>query len=532
MTKWPHAIVLLGLIAYLLATVPHLAVFPPIGEDESWIAAAPYKLATEGVLGSDLFTGYYGMERHHFEQMPLFPLLQAGLFGLFGVGVVQMRALPVACGFLLLIVVFAVGRQLGGDRVGALAVILMVTLRLTGGGDDSTGILLLDRARINRYDIAVPVFALLAVWTFNRAERPEHDGRGWWYALTGFFTGLAGLSHLYGLFWLPAFVGVLTVRRRWRVLQERDLWLMLAGCAVPCAVWVGYIATAWTDYTGQMRLDAGRFNLLDPRFYLDNILHGNGPISLDWSIQAIRTLSPRRVGTWTMLIGTPTAAAVALSSARDASSRVVRAFAVASFAQLVMFVVLLQLKTVNYMIALWPLAALLLAWLGIWLWDRGRVSVQIGLVALLGVIIVEGGIQVTRVQSRARQVTPYDFYESEVAHCIPPGSLVLGLQRYWLGLRQYRYRSWLLPIDATNPLYADEPIGLDDALFRLNPDVILVDRQIDDLMTEAASVGHPNHRLHAGFEAFKQRRHPRLTCVIKDHTYGTMQVYRLSDPNQ
>ena len=176
MTKWPHAIVLLGLIAYLLATVPHLAVFPPIGEDESWIAAAPYKLATEGVLGSDLFTGYYGMERHHFEQMPLFPLMQAGLFRLFGVGVAQMRALPVACGLLLLIVVFAVGRQLGGDRVGALAVVLMITLRVTEGGD-STGILLLDRARINRYDIAVPVFALLSVVVFNRAER---DRRGWW----------------------------------------------------------------------------------------------------------------------------------------------------------------------------------------------------------------------------------------------------------------------------------------------------------------------------------------------------------------
>src|SRR5262249_59943835 len=76
MPRCPHVVVLLALVAYLLATVPRLAVYPPIGEDEPWIAAAPYKLATEGALGSDLFTGYYGMERHHFEQMPLFPLLQ------------------------------------------------------------------------------------------------------------------------------------------------------------------------------------------------------------------------------------------------------------------------------------------------------------------------------------------------------------------------------------------------------------------------------------------------------------------------
>ena len=219
MRRWPRALLLLGLIAYLFATLPRLSVFPPVGEDEPWIAAAAYKLATQGVFGSDLFTGYYGMERHQFEQMPLFPLMQAGLFRLFGVGVAQMRALPVACGFILLLAVFAVGRQLGGDRVGVLAVVLMVGLRVAQGSG-ATGILLLDQARINRYDIAVPVFGLFALWTFDRGER---DRRGFWYVLTGLFTGLSSLSHLYGLFWLPVFAGLLLARRRAHVFREADL---------------------------------------------------------------------------------------------------------------------------------------------------------------------------------------------------------------------------------------------------------------------------------------------------------------------
>ncbi len=66
-TRWPQIVVLFGLLAYLLVSLNRLAVFPPLGEDESWIAAAPYKLATQGVLGSDLITGYYGVERHHYE---------------------------------------------------------------------------------------------------------------------------------------------------------------------------------------------------------------------------------------------------------------------------------------------------------------------------------------------------------------------------------------------------------------------------------------------------------------------------------
>src|SRR6185295_5488047 len=38
---------LLAMAAYLAVTVPRLGVFPPVGEDEPWIAAAPYKLATQ-----------------------------------------------------------------------------------------------------------------------------------------------------------------------------------------------------------------------------------------------------------------------------------------------------------------------------------------------------------------------------------------------------------------------------------------------------------------------------------------------------
>ena len=53
----------------------------------------------------------------------------------------------------------------------------MLTLRMTAGGA-GTGILLLDRARINRYDIAVPVFGLAALWAFNRAERGLAPGHG------------------------------------------------------------------------------------------------------------------------------------------------------------------------------------------------------------------------------------------------------------------------------------------------------------------------------------------------------------------
>jgi 4-amino-4-deoxy-L-arabinose transferase-like glycosyltransferase len=522
-TRWPQTVAVLGLLAYLFVSLDRLTVFPPVGQDEPWIAAAPYKLATQGILGSDLFTGYYGMERHHYEQMPLFPLAEAAIFKLFSAGVAQMRALPVACGFLLLLAVFAIGRQAGDDRVGTLALVLMLILRVAAA-DDSTGILLLDRARINRYDIAVPVFGLLALWAFNRAER---DRSRTWYGLTGVLTALSSLSHLYGLFWLPVFVGILTARHGGAVLRQRTLWLLLAGFACSWLPWTVYVATGWSDYLGQMRLDADRFDLLNPTFYVDNALHGPGPISLGWSMRTVRGLSFVRVGTWTLLLGCPAALATMVWDARRHARPAELSLAVASVAQTVMFVALLKVKTLGYMIALWPLGALLLAWFGVWLWDRRRLVVRLALLMLLGLIVAEGTTRIAHAWRSARETTPYGWYEAEVASCIPPGSLVLGLQHYWLGLRQYSYRTWLLPIDQSSPLYYHEPMSFDQALDRVNPTVILVDRYIDDLMTTAMDVQDPNHRLYIGFEAFKARRRATLSCVIRDRTYGTMQIYRV-----
>ena len=43
---------LIFILIDLAVSLEHLAVFPPVGQDEPWIAAAPYKLAAEGVCGN------------------------------------------------------------------------------------------------------------------------------------------------------------------------------------------------------------------------------------------------------------------------------------------------------------------------------------------------------------------------------------------------------------------------------------------------------------------------------------------------
>jgi len=158
-----------AVVLYLCGTLACLDRFPAVSQDEPWIASSGYKLATAGALGSDLFSGYHGMDRHHFVQMPVYPVLQAALFRMFGLGVVQMRALSVVFGLALLLVTYGIGREIGGERLGVVAAALTVVQPLTAPtAVRPIGILLLDSARLNRYDIAVPVFGLAALWVVLR----------------------------------------------------------------------------------------------------------------------------------------------------------------------------------------------------------------------------------------------------------------------------------------------------------------------------------------------------------------------------
>ena len=88
----------LALALYGGATLPYLANFPLMGQDEPWIAAPAAKLATQGVYGDDLFAGYYRMEQRTYNFPPLFPLSEALAFWLLGVGAWQARLVAVLYG--------------------------------------------------------------------------------------------------------------------------------------------------------------------------------------------------------------------------------------------------------------------------------------------------------------------------------------------------------------------------------------------------------------------------------------------------
>lgn len=227
MRKFSFEWIAIGVIVltYSFFTFRALDRFPIVYTDESCYTAAAYKLITQGIWGSDLFSGYCHMDQHNYQQPPLFSLSQVLVFKIAGFGLAQMRLTSAMWGLALVLLTFAAGRQIGGVLCGALAGWLLVFLCLLADKTRS-GIRLLEFARIVRPDIAVPVCGLAALWIFNIAEQHR---KAWRYIAAGILIGLASLAHLYGAFYLPAVFLVVFSRRRWKILREPPIYLMLVS---------------------------------------------------------------------------------------------------------------------------------------------------------------------------------------------------------------------------------------------------------------------------------------------------------------
>jgi hypothetical protein len=80
----------------------------------------------------------------------------------------------------------------------------------------------------------------------------------------------------------------------------------------------------------------------------------------------------------------------------------------------------------------------------------------------------------------------------------------------------------------SRPGWYDEELTLKQALERVDPGVVLIDRFMSNYLRDTAASDHPYHRDAADVAAFMAERGATLTCSVSDRTYGTMLVYTLT----
>jgi hypothetical protein len=515
--RWPHRLALGACLAlYLTVSLRHLAVVPPVYEDEPWQASTGVKLARTGVFGSDLFRGLWGSERRHYWFMPLHPLLLAATYRIAGFGLLQTRLEPVALGAATLLLTYGLGRRLFGPAVGVAAVAALLLVRTAGvTRSQVTGILFVDLSRIARYDALVPVLGLAALHVYLSADR-----RGDWrlHAAAGALAALAGLAHLYGTFWIVA-LGVLAV---WNRSGPRALAALAAGFAVPWCAYLAYVLGDVGDWVAQTRGYAPRFGLADPRWYWHNLLAephrygpGLGPFGPAWAL---------RPGFWTAAALLP-ASLAALARRALGGDRSARAVVVPAVALPLLFALLITSKVANYLLTVAPVAALAAGW-GIvraWRWAHARqmLAVRVALAAVCLAVGAEAGSREVALEHAAARTTPYATFIARVRREIPAGSRVLGQHSFWFGLEGFDFRSVDVPL-LLSEARADAPHrSAAEILDRIAPDVVLLDDRLRSYLdTAPASDPFP-----ADFRNWMAHRHFALSATVRDRTYGTMEVW-------
>lgn len=524
-----------GALALIVAlfgvlALPDLGTLPPVYEDEPWQASTAWKLARDGVFGSDLFAGLDRMERSCFRYPPVHPLLLAATFRLIGPGLVAARGESVALGLLALLATWALGRRLAGPAVGALGALLLLLVR-TSYVDryQGTGLLFVDTVRLARYDAVVPFFALLAALVATRAAA-RHRPILW--AIAGALVGVASLTHLYGLFLgVPLALLALWERGGWRALAA-----LAAGLLVPWTAYAAYVAGDLEAWRAQTRWYGERFRLTELSWYLDNLVRerlryaqGLGPPGPAWLA---------RPGLWTAALGVPFALATCLSLARSADAEstepgaavprrlAARALVLPVATLPALYASLLWLKLPAYRATIVPFTSLLLAWGLVALWRAGegapqrRRVVRIALVALGIAIGLEAAGQLASRARAARAATPCATFAARLRATLPDEGRVLLLHTYAFGLEGRDVRSWLVPLTLAGTggeRFSGDRLAreLDD----LEPAAVVVDDHVRDLFSRRPEVAR-------AVDGWLRERGYRAGPTLRDATYGTFDLYR------
>src|SRR5207237_3057596 len=168
----------------------NLGNYRPVSNDEVELMAVAYKLATQGVLRSDLYAGFFGADQHFLIALPLQTIFEAISFRLFGAGVAQARWVSLVAGMMLVWVVSWLAYRWYGLATAVICGLLLVAWpsNLTSAPN---GLPLLGVTRTARYDILAVTFGWLALALLNALLRQEH----WAVALgVGLACGLAALA--------------------------------------------------------------------------------------------------------------------------------------------------------------------------------------------------------------------------------------------------------------------------------------------------------------------------------------------------
>jgi hypothetical protein len=422
--------------------------FRPVSSDEAEIMAVSYKLATEGVLGSDPQAGFFHAEAHHFLTLPVQHVLQALSFHMLGAGVAQARGVALAGAVSLIWIVGWLGWRWYGLPVAMLGELLLVgwPSNLVPG---FPGLPLLTVARTARYDVTAVAFLWLSVALLEATLRRPTRLRA---LSTGLSAGLAALSQFFGAFALPLVALVWVGQAGRRAWTGPTGYWMLVGAGLPLLAYAMYALHSFADLVGQWSVYADRGVFGGPAFYLDNLMREPARYAhlQGLPLPGVRhaDLLNRSLSPWLQILSTPGVLAWLGVRAWFRAGPGDRLLLAGLLVPQGLLALLDVTKAPLYAILLAPplclsLAAFQCDVLG---WVLSRVRARMTRVLVLGpalgllvIVAVEGATAYQADATRATQTTSYLDLGERIERSLPTGARVLGPERWWWPLHDHPY---------------------------------------------------------------------------------------------
>jgi hypothetical protein len=510
--------VFLWIIAYLAfstflvgAAWPYLSNFPPVSADEVWIMSGSYKLANQGVLGSDMYAGLHGADKHYLFNLPVHHFVQAAFFRLFGPGIAQARAPSLLAAVSVLCTVGWLTYRWVGLGCSVVTGILLLFWRSNLLAVDPRPPLLA-LAQSGRYDVIVLSLWWLVVLMLNcHLNQPRRAT-----AITvGLLGGITALTQFFGAGVLMCCAAGLL----WTERQDRSRFVygreVAMSALIPLLGYGAYITAEWADFIGQTALQSTRMRFYDPRFFLTNAL--NERHRFDWLLDASRDV----IGGWTVGLAIPLAVVAVVRLCRRGNILPLMS-TVGAFLSLAL---LDSTKATIYASLLVPVlcfgVAVTLTPTSSSLPHRPSTILRtVTACAFLFWIIVDGLGGYKFVSVEGPRVTRYDDIGRQIANSIEPQVTVLGSQRWWWALHTFPYRS----LNAQWQIWQEEQFNnrspdFSRMLDKYGSAYLIFDNDIRGDLTRVPSQLQRQVNDVLSFRA-------ALVGSWRDHTYGLIEIYR------
>ena len=421
--------IIILLLAYVLLYSFNLDKFPVINGDENWFINPAYDLAMFGKMGTSMIYGSYNIANFTYWQPPVFILLMATSFKLFGFGIMQARMVSVSLGFLTVLFTYLLGLKLYNKKIGILASLLLILNPL-----------FFMISRNARMEIAVACFMVVALYCTFLALKESKLG---YYFAAAFFATLSFLSHPNGLIAiLSVFLIILIEKIDFKSLKMlklnisfNELFVSIAGVIIPLIPYALYISLDFEAFKGQFMGNI----VVSPSNPLSNIIaEPTRYINLYCWLTQYNGLFPA----FFVLFLTVVLTVLGLYYLVRGEKFSGKFLFIALMVNIGVFAVMVYHKYFIYLGIIIPYLSIIMA-----LTLKDKIHLKMNKKGILScftivlwlMLIMSNCIFLTSFLEKTKN---YDYMEIEyeVQKYIPPGSVVVGDHNYWIALHdEYRY---------------------------------------------------------------------------------------------